>query len=131
MSVFINIENALNTKLATLSGSPAVQWPNTRYQPSENTPFLRPTILPAATVLDTLAGTEEHKGIYQIDVFVPLEKGISAVNTLLDSIATLFRASKTLAATDIVFIQSISRGKAERQESWYVSFVQINYICYS
>ncbi len=131
MGVFTNIEVALHTRLATLSGSPAVQWPNVHYQPTENTAFLRPTILPANTKLDTIAGMEEHKGIYQVDVFVPLEKGVSALNTLLDSIESLFKSSKTLTATDVIFVQAVSRGRAQRQESWYVGFVEINYICYS
>lgn len=131
MGVFTNIEAALNTRLATLSGSPPVAWPNVHYQPSENTTFLRPTLLPAAAVLDTLAGIEEHKGIYQVDVFVPVEKGVNALNTLLDSIQNLFKANKTLTATDVVFVQAVSRSRGQRQESWYVGFVEVNYICYS
>jgi hypothetical protein len=131
MGVFTNIEAALHTRLATLSGSPAVAWPNTHYQPTENTTYIRPTILPANTILNTLAGMEEHKGIYQVDVYVPLEKGVSALNTLLDSIQSLFKSSKTLTATDIIFIQAVSRSPAVRDESWYVGFVEINYICYS
>ncbi len=131
MGVFTNIEVALHTRLATLSGSPAVSWPNTHYQPTENTTYLRPTILPASTVLDTLAGMEEHKGIYQVDVYVPLEKGVSALNTLLDSIQSLFKSNKTLTATDVVFVQAVSRSPAVRDESWFTGFVEINYICYS
>lgn len=131
MGVFTNIEAALHTRLATLSGSPAVQWPNTKYQPTENTTFLRPTVLPAATVLNTIAGAEEHKGIYQIDVFVPVEKGVSALNTLLDSIQDLFKSNKVLTATDVVWVQAVGRGRAQRQEAWYVGFVEVNYLCYS
>ncbi len=131
MGVFTNIEAALHTRLATLSGSPPVQWPNTRYQPVENTTYLRPTILPAATSLETLAGMEQHVGIYQVDVYVPLEKGVSALDTLLDSIQSLFKSSKTLTATDVVFVQAVSRSPAVRDEAWYTGFVEINYICYS
>ncbi len=131
MGVFTNIETALHTRLATLSGSPAVAWPNTHYVPTENTSFIRPTILPTNTNLECLSGSEIHKGIYQIDVFVPLEKGVSALNTLLDSIESLFKSNKTMTATDVVFVQSIARGRAQRQESWYVSFLEVNYLCYS
>ncbi len=131
MGVFTNIEAALHTRLATLSGSPAVAWPNVHYQPTENTTFLRPTILPAATVLNTLAGMEEHKGIYQVDVYVPAEKGVSALNTLLDSIQSLFKSNKTITATDVVFVQAVSRSPAVRDEAWFTGFVEVNYICYS
>ncbi len=131
MGVFTNIEAALHTRLATLSGSPAVQWPNVHYQPIENTTFLRPTVLPASTTLESFDGAEIHKGIYQIDVFVPTEKGVSALNTLLDSIADLFTSNKVLTATDVVWVQAVGRGRAQRQESWYVGFVEVNYLCYS
>ena len=131
MGVFTNIEAALNTRLATLSGSPAVQWPNTGYRPTENTTYLRPTILPTSTDLESFAGAEIHKGIYQIDVFVPLEKGVNTLNTLLDSIADLFTSDKVLTATDVVWVQAVGRGRAQRQEAWYVGFVEVNYLCYS
>lgn len=131
MGVFTNIEAALHTRLATLSGSPVVQWPNVHYQPTENTTFLRPTVLPAATKLECFSGSEVHAGIYQVDVFVPLEKGVSALNTLLDSIESLFKSNKVLTATDVVWVQAVGRGRAQRQESWYVGFVEVNYLCYS
>jgi hypothetical protein len=76
-------------------------------------------------------GSEIHRGIYQIDVFVPVEKGVNALNTLLDNIGSLFRSNKVLTATDVVWVQSISRGLGERQESWYVGFIEVNYLCYS
>lgn len=132
MGIFSNIENALNTRLASLAGLPAVAWPNTKYIPTENTLFIRPTLLPAATNLDTLGGGELHAGIYQIDVFVPLEKGINTLNNLLDNIASLYRDSKTLTAdTNIIFVQAVGRGRTERQEAWFTSFVEINFICHS
>lgn len=132
MGVFTNIETALHTRLATLSGLPAVAWPNVAFVPTENTQFLRPTMLIDATKLHTLAGGEQHGGIYQIDVYVPLEKGSSALLTLLDSIESLFKSNKTMTAgSDTVFIQAVSRGPSTRQESWYVGILEVNYICYS
>ncbi len=131
MGVFTNIEAALHTRLATLTSSPPVAWPNVAYRPTENTTFIRPTVLHSDTNLNTLAGMQEYRGIYQVDVYVPLEKGVSVLNTWLDSIEDLFSSSKTLTATDIVFVQAVGRGRAERQESWFTSFVEINFICYS
>lgn len=131
MGIFTNIEAALHTRLATLSASPPVAWPNVKYIPVENTTFIRPTVLHSDTNLNTLAGKSEYKGIYQVDVYVPLEKGVSALNTLLDSIEDLFSSNKTLTATNVIFIQAVGRGRAERQESWFTSFIEVNFICYS
>ncbi len=132
MGVFTNIETGLHTRLATLSGLPAVAWPNVAFIPTENTTFLRPTMLVDATKLNTLAGGETHSGIYQIDIYVPLEKGSSALLTLLDSIDSLFKSNKTITSgSDTVFIQAVSRGPSTRQESWYVGVIEVNYLCYS
>jgi uncharacterized protein DUF4128 len=131
MGVFTNIEAALHTRLATLGSSPPVAWPNTNYRPIENTTFIRPTVLPASTNLETLAGMEQHVGIYQVDVFVPLEKGVATLDSWLDAIQSLFKSNKTLTATDVVFVQAVSRSPAVRDEAWYTGFVEINYICYS
>ncbi len=131
MGVFTNIEAALHTRLATLSASPPVAWPNIKYIPVESTTFLRPTVLHSDTSLNTLSGKSEYKGIYQVDVYVPPEKGVSALNTLLDSIEDLFSSNKTLTATNIIFIQAVNRGRAERQESWFTSFIEVNFICFS
>jgi len=131
MGVFTNIEIALNTRLATLSSIPPVAWPNIAFVPVENATFLRPTLMPVSSQLNQLNGVELHKGIYQVDVFVPLEKGIATIDGLLDGIKSLFSSSKTLTATDTIFIQEVGLGKAQRQESWFVGFVEIHYLCYS
>lgn len=131
MGVFSNIEIALNTRLATLSNLPVVAWPNTSFKPVENVLFIRPTILPVGASLNQLNGTELHKGIYQVDVYVPVEKGVLVLNNLLDSIKSLFSSNKTLVATDTIFIQEVGIGKAQRQESWFVGMVEIHYLCYS
>ena len=131
MGVFSNIEIALNTRLATLSPLPVIAWQNMAFIPKENILFLRPTVMPVGSSLNQLNGVERHLGIYQVDVYVPLEKGVLVVNNLLDSIKSLFSSNKTLTATDTVFIQEVSLGRAQRQESWYVGFVEIHYLCYS
>jgi len=82
--------------------------------------------------LSMLNGTQMHTGIYQIDIYIPLEKGTSALLTLLDSIESIFAASKTMTSgTDTIFVQAISRGPSTRQESWYVGILEVNYLCYS
>ncbi len=131
MGIFTNIESALNTRLSELNDLPRVAWPNMHFVPTENEVFIRPTILPFSTSLSTLAGVEVHKGMYQIDVYVPLEKGISVLTSILDNIQDLFKSERTLTATDVVLIQEISRGMFKREESWFCGMIEIRYICYS
>jgi hypothetical protein len=132
MGTFANIQVALDTRLSTLSGLPAVAWPNVATTPAEGTTYLRPTLLPAASQLGGLTDNRVHKGIYQIDIFVQLEKGASALLALQDSITTHFEADRDLVVSGTtVFIQAVSPSRGIRDDSWYMGFVEINYICYS
>lgn len=73
------ILGALNAKLATPAFTPtlAIAWPNVKFTPTVGTPYLRATILRGETVQSSLgsAGLNRHVGLYQIDVFYPVEKG--------------------------------------------------------
>jgi hypothetical protein len=132
MGTFANIHAALDTKLASLSGIPAVVWPNIRYMPAEGTTYLRPTLLPNNSDLATLTAYQLHRGIYQIDIFVALEKGPSAMLTLQDSIKAHFENGRRLTSgSDVIYIQAISPGQGRKDGAWYMGHVEINYICYS
>jgi hypothetical protein len=131
MSVFTNINAALNTKLNTLASPPTFIWPNTKAQPVNGTSYITPHLMPATTTLNNLDGTQLHKGIYQIDVYVPLQSGLSVLTGYLDSLLTLFKGQSLTANGDIVHVQAVGISATERQDGWYRSFVEVNYICYS
>ncbi len=131
MGVFTNIEAALNTTLKH-STNTFIQWPNTNKSVDDHTPFARPTNLPAISNLETLAGSTKHTGIYQVDIFCPLNEGTNQLTSIMDEINTYFQSSRDISAgSNVVRIQAIERGLAERQESWLVGSLSINYICYS
>lgn len=132
MSTFANIQAALDTRLSTLSGLPTVAWPNVATTPVEGTTYIRPTLLPASSELGGLTDNKVHRGIYQVDIFVQLEKGPAALLALQDSITTHFEADRDLTVSGTtVFILAVSPSRGLRVESWYMGFVEINYICYS
>lgn len=132
MGVFSNVQRALDTQLATLGGLPAVAWDNVRYKPVLGTTFLRPTVLPASSVLTTINDVKKNPGIYQVSIFTEAEKGMSAGLALADSIKALFETNRRLTAgSDTVFIMNINVGRGERQDAWNHIFVEINYECYS
>lgn len=131
MGIYSDISNALNTRLSTLSNAPTILWPNHKANLVPGNTYLRPTLLPAQTNIGTFARSQHHKGIYQVDVFVPLEKGISTINTLLDNLETHFATDLTLSSgSHTVYIGASGRGNSVRQESHYVTYLQINYTCY-
>lgn len=132
MSLINNIQNALNTQLATVSGLPTVYYPNTEKEPTQGTNYVRPTLLPAASELYTLNDVNMHSGIYQVDIFTQLKKGTAPILLIADSVRDNFLAVKSITSgSDTVHIQAISISQARRVESWWSCFVEINYICFN
>ena len=132
MSLINNIQNALNTQLATVSGLPTVYYPNVENTPSQGTSWVRPTLLPANSVLYTLNNANMHQGIYQVDIFTQIKKGTAPLWLIADSIRDNFNAVNGITSgADTVHIQEISISQAQRIESWWSCYVQINYICFN
>ena len=131
MGTLLNIEVALQSKLATLSPAVSTAWPNTSFKPVENTAWIRPTYLASRSPSATLSRAQYHEGIYQIDIFVPLEKGIAALMTIVDNIYTLYRGVNSLTAGgSIITLNSINRGPTQKEEAWYHGIVEINFKCF-
>jgi len=131
VGTFSNIQRALDTHLNTLSNRPYVAWPNTKFKPQENASFIRPTMLAARSDILTLDDVHLNPGIYQVDVYVPLEKGVNAALTIIDDIKDHFEANRILnSGGTSVFIQSISLGQLQREEAWFRAYLEINYSCY-
>ncbi len=132
MGVFSNIQRALDTHLNILANRPYIAWPNTKYEPINGSTYMRPTVLSANSTLQTLNDVHRNPGIYQIDIFVPLEKGLNSALSLVDDIKDHFESDRTLTAGgDTVMIQNITLGQLERQEAWFRVYLEVNYICYS
>lgn len=132
MNTFLNIQTALDKTLAAMAGLPSVSWANIRYVPVNGTSFLRPSLLPAASELYTLSDSNRNSGIYQIDIFTPVEKGMNAGLVLADDIKTHFESNRRISqGGNIVFIKAVSLGNSERQEAWNRIYVEINYECFS
>jgi hypothetical protein len=136
MSVYTNIQIALDTKLNTISGSPSIAWPNTEFTPTHGTLYLEPIILPIVSSLETLNDYQRYSGIYQINVSVPLEKGTATVNLWTDRIVDLFIGDRRLVSgADTVLIQNTDRGPTQRDTDngveYYRTNVDINFIVYT
>jgi hypothetical protein len=129
MGVFNNIQNALNTKLASIVGIPTVYYPNDNNEPTRGTNFVRPTLLPASSELYTINNENYHSGIYQVDIFTKLNKGTSEALLIADSIREAFNRQVLTSSGTRVFIQNINMSRAERDEAWWHVFLEINYIC--
>lgn len=131
MSLFNDLQSALQVKLNSLANRPYIAWPNVDFTPISGKTYLRPTLLPAKSTLSTLDGMQRNSGLYQIDIFTPAGIGSGAALSLADTIKDHFNESTELTANDtIVYIQAISISAPSREEAWYRVYVQIDYIVY-
>jgi len=128
---FLDISAALDTKLNAFAvgNSLEVAWENIDYQPTVGTLFLRPTILPADTLPIGLGYTssEDHLGLYQIDVICPLDQGKGLAISQADLLSTHFARGELIYNSVKLRIKSVSRGTGSRDNAWYVVPVFINY----
>lgn len=132
MSVFSNIQIALDSRLDAGSFGLSIAYENIDYTPVESTSFIRPTTLYGSAEVADVARLEKFSGIYQIDVFVEVEKGPGALNTLLDSIRDHFKSNLSLTAgSDTIMIRSIGRTSASRDRAWYQGSVEVAFDCYT
>ena len=126
MTIHTDIMNALNNRLSELPSLPSVAWPNTELDPVIGTMFLRANILPADASTATLQSLEQHTGVYQVDIFAPVNTGLFNVNNMADSIADHFRAS----AIPNIRIRAITIERGDRDGAWFVVPVSIIYDTY-
>lgn len=137
MSVFLDISAALDTRIGTLSGGSPIAYMNKRYEPTEGTLYLRPTMLPAETfgaVVGSSAdgGKDMQTGLYQIDVFAPSDEGKNEAYTKADAIADHFKPVTELTYNGrIVRCVSVSIEPAIQDGGWYQVPVVVRYRAYT
>lgn len=103
MSIFFDLQSALESRLSTMTSLPPVAWPNVGYEPDAGILFLRPNHIP---VSPTKIGTADNDkvrrdGFYQIDVFAPKNSGTGVANKKADEVYSHFPIGlELLTATD-------------------------------
>lgn len=130
MTVFNDIQAALDTKLATITDTP-IAFQNVPYEPQAGTAYLRASFLPADTTQASLgtSGKDETNGIYQIDVVVPRGSGRPQ---LLDTVADLFKRGTVLTYNNRnLRIRSVSIGPSILDDEWYFVPISVNFQTYT
>jgi len=133
MSVFYDLSYALDNNLNTMAGLPPVAWQNKGYKPVNGTLYLRPTLIPADSNVATIgAGTDINQGIYQIDIFSPLDEGKNEAMLMSDAIAEQFKRDKELVYNGrTVTIRSTSQRIMPNDDSWAHYMVEVVYYSYT
>jgi len=134
MATFANIQRVLDERLKTMPGVPFISWPNAEVRPGNAalTQYVRPSLLLANTELYTLNDYERIPGIYQIDIYGQLNRGVQQVYSIADSLKDHFESNRALVqGSSLVFIQGINMGQAVREDKWFRVFVEVNFMCFN
>lgn len=106
-----DIQNALDTQLATITTLPPLQTENTRFLANTNvTAFTRATLLPAQSAVISLGvgAQRQLSGIYQVDVFVPSDSGTVQARLIADQIVSTFAVGTRLISGDTTVIIDVA-----------------------
>ncbi len=135
MGYLFDLQVGLESRLNEISNKPYVQWENDQtYKPTIGTRFWRTTVLPNRTEGASIdpQGAQRHTGIFQVDVFVPLNEGLADCMQDLDQIFDKYPISDTIIVGNTrINITSVGRGRVEREKSWLHGFIEVQYKMYS
>jgi len=128
MGFFTDTQRALDKRLNALGLSETVVFENVTHTPATGTSYVRTNLLTGPSAVAAISGEQENPGIYVIDIFVELEKGPGAYNTVVDSIYDHFKAQDVLIeGTTEVWIQEVSRTLPVRDEQLFHGSVDISF----
>lgn len=131
MAVFANIQKVLDTRLKALPSNPSIAWPNVKFIPGNASYYVRPTLIMSSTDVYTLDDYNRLPGIYQVDIFGQLNRGIQQVYSVADEIKSHFDTEKRLSeGSTVLHVNGIRLSQGERDEAWFKVFVEINFTAY-
>lgn len=124
------VYDVLTTRLNTVSGLPRLQLENIRVDlGSGTTAWSRATLLPSTTNIETVGpnGYSELRGLLQIDLFYPADKGYASSFTMVDSILDKFIPG-TILTSDVI-IQNSYMMSSQNLSSMERSMTNYHMIC--
>lgn len=128
---FLDISAALDEHLNLMVGVPPVAWPNHKYEPVEDTLYLRPTNLQGETI--PVTDRDQTTGIYQIDIFSPSGEGKNEAVVMSDTVADRFKQNITFTYGGVtVEVKSVSRATISNNENgWSHLMIEVEYYSFT
>ena len=133
-TVFRDIEHALNAMILTAVGSTPLAWENMHYEPTVGNSYIQVFHAPLRTTPESLGygGFTAHRGITQLNVHTPVERGTRAAITLADQLTGVIRRGVVTTYNTVpVRILGLSLGAVDIQKAWAILPVTINWHCYT
>lgn len=120
------IENALHTRLNAMPPGIDVAWPGLRFEPSPDTPYMRPQFEPLETALagqQIGSGPIRQTGLYVVRAFYPMDDGPGPLRAKAQAIFDHFPRGLALDAGTApnafkVRVETISLGPLREGDGW-------------
>lgn len=124
------IRQAFETRLKTWADANglAVAWENVEFDPTTDQPFVQPMILPVSTKDLFLDQTgRDRRGIFQVNLSMPLGTGSKDVTALVDSLDAAFAGSFVQGAITVTRLSPMHPAPALPVANRYVVPVSAEY----
>lgn len=136
-TVISDIRAAFEVALSSIPLNIEIAWENVEYD-MKNLPidkeYLRPSLLYSrGEVLTIDAGRpiRMYQGFYQIDIYIPLGRGMDRLNNISNAITNLFADTSRLEFNStVVFIRPITPGLVRSDNARLSTFMEIGFVCY-
>lgn len=125
-----SIRATLTSRLKAFPSLPAVAWEGKTYDPIIGTPYLTPSLIPAAPRAGGCGddAPNQHTGIYQLMLTYPGNSGLDAVNSACDALVDWFKRGTELdAGIGVLTIQKAWCGPESSSADWIAVPISIRY----
>ena len=127
MANWDEINNAFSTKLSAEWVTTDIAWDNVPYEPTDDSEWVRATLIPVTTENASLADSVKHFGIYSIQIFVPLQAGSGRAYELATSLEAMFANTQF---SEVVCYTAETTRTGDDGTGWYQLNVNINFWSY-
>lgn len=125
------VRGAFSTVLKTFADANniSVAWENAKFEtPSSDVLYLRATLLPANDLNMSLCyNTENKAGVFQIDIFSPVNIGTKTASDLAEQIKALYPQGSRVGVNGVRVTQPIGESKGETDKDRYILSLSIYY----
>jgi len=123
-----DVTSRLDQELASISGVPAIAWPNVDFTPDTTQPYISVKNIPADGSMYSMERGQETPGTYMINVYAPQGRGPAQAENIADLIADHFATNRELGRN--LYITEINFRPGITDDPFYLVPLNITWVVY-
>ena len=136
-TVISDIRAAFEVALSGVPLNIEIAWENVEYDLKDfpiDKEFLRPSLLYSRGEVLTINDgrpVRMYQGFYQVDILIPLGRGMDRLNAISNAVTNLFADTSRLEFNNtLVHIRPITPGLVRSENARLSTFIEIGFVCY-